>query len=211
MHFILRDWNRIWFLAGSADAKRIPGAPLGISRSPSSILARLLQNPANLAAARELARTVYPRGPRPVPGDYRRLLAELQCALERHELILLQGATYDLRTGAAANAGTAPPAAQEVWDFVPDGETAGSETPVSKPDEAVPALRFSAQGDDPSPFRFEHASEKHSVPAFAHVPEAGPALGLSHGSEEGPSLAFAHGAEGATQGLGHSSVIHPSF
>src|SRR3954468_10101755 len=102
MHFILRDWDRIWFLAGSADAKRIPGDPLRISRSPAFILARLLQNPANLAAARELARTAYPRGPRPVPGDYRGLLSELECALERHDLILLQGAPYDLRTGSAA-------------------------------------------------------------------------------------------------------------
>jgi len=208
MHFILRDWDRVWFLTGSADAKRIPGAPLGISRSPSFILARLLQNPANLAAARELAGTVYPRGPRPVPGDYRGLLAELERALERHELILLQGAPYDLRTGSATDAGTV---AQEVWDFLPDGEAAGSEAPASEPDEAVPVLRFSAQGDDPSPFRFTHGSEKHPVPAFAHVPESGPALGLSHGSEEGPVLALAHEAEGGSQGLGHSSVIHPSF
>ena len=209
MHFILRDWNRLWFLAGSADARRVPGAPVDTARSAYFILARLLQNPANLTAARDLERTTYPRGPRPVPGDYRGLLAELQRALERHELVLLRGALYDLRTGSGANPDKASPAAKEVWDFFPDGDPAA--TPVSDPDDSVPALRFSAQGDDPFPFTFVHGSEKHPGLDFAHVSEGGPALGLSHGSEEGPALAFAHAAEGGTPGLGHSSVIHPSL
>lgn len=210
MRFTLRDWDRVWFLAFAVDAKLLPGIPVEGAAAAHFLLSRLLRDSRNFGTVRNLLATVYPRGPRPVPADYAGLLAELGRRLEHAELVLVQGPPYNLRTGNPGKEGKAA-AAQEAWDFVPAPEPSEDSAPPVKPDDAVPALRFAMQSEDPFPFRFSHGSEKPPGLSLAHALEGGPpALGLSHGSDAGPSLAFAHATEGFSHGLGHSSAIHPS-
>lgn len=204
MRFILKDWDRIWFLAFASEAKRFPGRRIGAPSAAGLALSRLLQDSGNLSVARSLLSAGYPRAAGPVPGGYRDVLGEIARRLERREVILVPGPRYDLRTGGAGRSDAAA-RENEVWDFVPlPAEDAAETVPEAPP----PILRFSVQGENPFPIRFAHGSDMPPGLAFGHALAADPVLGLSHGTEAGPAPAFAHTAEDGMGGLGHSSEIH---
>ncbi|HKP94178.1 MAG TPA: hypothetical protein VJ385_00335 [Fibrobacteria bacterium] len=205
MHFILRDWDRIWYLAFLPEANRCPGTAVADLRSARLILSRLILDPKNLSVMRSFLASGYVPGARAIPIRVRPLLSELELKVARRECVLARGARYDLRSGGGRAGGSAASAAEglEVWDFTAaegDGEDlAGSlagarRTGNAESDEGLPLLRFSG------------GCEAFPSIRFAHGADAVPGLAFAHASGKDPAFRFEDAAEGA-QGLAHSAAV----
>jgi hypothetical protein len=210
LRFILRDWDRIWYLAFSYEVKTLPGAAPADARIARPTLSRLIQDGENRSVIRSLLASRYPMGARAIPTQERPLLSALERAMALGDCVLLRGAGFDLRHGAGkgGKGGTGGKAAAgggeelEAWDFVPAEGEAGSVVSASESgDKSGPEsadefvfLRFSGGSEEPAQLRFTQGSEKHSGMAFAHA------------SEGGPEFGFTDAAEGP-HGLGHSAAV----
>ena len=207
MRFILRDWDRIWYLAFSHDAGRCPGTPITDVRSAQSTFSHLFRNPLNIAVARSWLSSELAPDARAIPTQAGPLLMELRHRLERRACVLVQGAPYVLRSGRKGG----PDAAggtrtMKVWDFVPEEGAAekGLEERVEEgveeaPKEAedIPVLRFTGGIEAPMALLFAHGSEKQ------------PGMAFEHHSENGAEFGFAVAAE-APHGLEHSAAVKAS-
>jgi hypothetical protein len=204
--FILRDWDRIWYLAFSHEAGGCPGTPVTDVRSALSILSHLFRNPLNMAVARSWLAWEPSPGSRVIPTKAGPLLTELRRGLDRRAGVLVRGAPYGLRSGREGNRedkggpdAAGGPRAMEVWEFVPEAGAAEmipgkALKEASKEAEDIPVLRFSGGMEAPMALRFAHGSEKR------------PGLAFEHHSENGAEFGFTGEAE-SPHGLEHSAAV----
>lgn len=178
MLFILKDWNRNWYLAFRTASGRVPGA-VEDRHSARALLSHLLRDRSNLDTLRGWLASESPRGARPVPADPAGLLQELDRQLAMGRCVLARG--EDSRSGGGGKRPAEEPEL-ETWDFAPAGE-AVSEAADAAPDEPLPALRFSGGSEVPVPLVLGYGSERERGPSLAYAAEGGPAFAFAMAAE----------------------------
>jgi hypothetical protein len=200
LQFILRDWDRLWYLATVDGAAPQSDA---LAAGPAlRVVASLLRHEANLQVIRGLLQTEYPFAGRPISNQGRALLPKIEARFHRRSWALLPGPEIDLRAALtkSTRVGAGRTQTLRIFDFNTGdfAEASGSARPAAADArDAIPALRFSGGHERTEWLSFRHGSEREPGLALAHESGNGPVPEFALATEGGPSLGFTHATEPA--------------